>query len=125
MLEEQQDSVYSSSRSGSMLLIAIEEAIGSIEAGMAAGALDTLKIAVASFRGEVSLPDRVAELIARHGSLRAAARVLDCDAGYLARLAAGEKTAPGKILLRRMGLRRIVTFERTAPVGPMPTPTLK
>ena len=62
---------------------------------------------------EVNLTLRIAELIAQHGSLRAAARVLECDAGYLSRLWRGEKNDPGETLLRRMGLRQIVTYERT------------
>jgi hypothetical protein len=61
----------------------------------------------------MTLSERVAELIAQHGSLRAAARVLECDPGYLSRLASGEKSDPGDTLLRRMGLRQIVTYQRT------------
>jgi len=60
----------------------------------------------------MTLPERIAELIKQHGSLRAAARVLGVDAGYLSRLASGEKVDPGILLLRRMGLRRIVTYKR-------------
>ena len=56
---------------------------------------------------------RIAELIKQHGSLRAAARVLECDAGYLSRLRSGEKDTPEDWLLRRMKLRRVVTYERT------------
>lgn len=59
-----------------------------------------------------TLPGRIAELVAQHGSLRAVARVLECDAGYLSRLQSGEKTDPGAHLLRRMGLRQVTTFER-------------
>ena len=62
---------------------------------------------------DLTLRIRVAELIEQHGSLRAAARVLECDHGYLSRLASGDKDDPGPILLRRMKLRRIVTYERT------------
>lgn len=60
----------------------------------------------------MTIPERVAELIAQHGSLRAASRVLDMDAGYLSRLASGEKDDPGDLFLSRMGLRRVVTYER-------------
>ncbi|MDM0041831.1 hypothetical protein QTI05_22515 [Variovorax sp. J22R193] len=59
-----------------------------------------------------SLPGRIAELIVQHGSLRAVARVIECDPGYLSRLQSGEKTDPGATLLRRMGLRQITTYER-------------
>jgi hypothetical protein len=53
----------------------------------------------------MTLAERIRELEAQHGSLRAAARVLDIDPGYLSRLLHGEKTDPGDLLLRRMGLR--------------------
>lgn len=61
---------------------------------------------------DLTIPSRIAELVEQHGSLRAAARVLECDAGYLSRLQSGEKTDPGAHLLRRMGLRQVTTFER-------------
>ncbi|ABE45665.1 hypothetical protein Bpro_3766 [Polaromonas sp. JS666] len=61
----------------------------------------------------LTLSSRIAELIERHGSLRAAARVLECDPGYLSRLQSGEKNDPGDPLLRRMGLRQIVTYARS------------
>lgn len=61
----------------------------------------------------MTLADRIAELIAQHGSLRATARVLECDAGYLSRLQSGEKDDPGDQLLRRMKLRRVVSYVRT------------
>lgn len=59
----------------------------------------------------MTLQDRINELVAQHGSLRAAARVTEIDAGYLSRLRAGEKANPDKDKLRRLGLRRVVTFE--------------
>lgn len=65
----------------------------------------------------MTLAERIAELVTQHGSLRAAARVLECDAGYLSRLQSGEKDNPEDWLLRRMKLRRIVTYERTDGVG--------
>ncbi len=60
----------------------------------------------------VTLQDRIDELVAQHGSLRAVARVTEIDVGYLSRLRAGEKANPEKDKLRRLGLRRVVTFER-------------
>jgi hypothetical protein len=48
----------------------------------------------------MTLAERIAELIAQHGSLRAAARVLECDPGYLSRLQSGEKDNPEDWLLR-------------------------
>lgn len=61
----------------------------------------------------MTLPERVAELVEKHGSVRAAARVLQIDAGYLCRLGTGEKTQPSKMILKRMGLRRIDVYELT------------
>lgn len=58
---------------------------------------------------------QITKLVAMHGSLRAAARVLRVDPGYLSRLRSGGKTMPGKTLLRRLGVRAITTYERIAP----------
>lgn len=63
----------------------------------------------------MTLQDRIDELVAQHGSLRAVARVTEIDAGYLSRLRTGEKVNPEKDKLRRLGLRRVVTFERLKP----------
>ena len=54
---------------------------------------------------------RIQELAKQHGSLRAAARVLDIDHAYLWRLQQGEKIAPGAYVLKKLGLRRIVTVD--------------
>lgn len=62
----------------------------------------------------ITLRQRVDELIQQHGTLRATARVLMTDCGYLHRLRAGEKTEPGDPLLRRMGLREVRLYERTS-----------
>lgn len=60
----------------------------------------------------MTLHNRIAELTAQHGSLRAAAAVINIDVGYLSRLASDEKVKPGKEFLRRMGLRAFTTYER-------------
>lgn len=65
----------------------------------------------------MTLADRIAELIAQHGTLRATARVLDCDPGYLSRLQSCQKDNPEDWLLRRMNLRRVVTYERIEQKG--------
>ena len=65
----------------------------------------------------MTLQDRIDELVAQHGSLRAVARVTEIDAGYLSRLRTGEKVNPEKDKLRRLGLRRVVTFERLKPAN--------
>jgi len=56
---------------------------------------------------------RIRELEVQHGGLRAAARVLDCDAAYLLRLRDGEKRNPGAAMLRKLGLKKVVTYVRT------------
>lgn len=61
---------------------------------------------------EVTLAERIAELVEQHGTLRAAARVIDIDIGYLSRLANGEKVRPSKKFLNRMGLRAVLAYER-------------
>lgn len=57
---------------------------------------------------------RIAEIAAQHGSVRAAARVLEMDHVYLWRLMVGQKRNPQPALLRKLGIRRVVTFERIA-----------
>lgn len=59
----------------------------------------------------VTLAKRVDELVEKHGSLRNAAKVLGTDAGYLSRIRSGQKTGASAQLLRRMGLRKVVTYE--------------
>jgi len=51
----------------------------------------------------------------KHGSLRAAARVLGVDVGYLSRLRSGKKSDPSDGLLRRLGIRREVRFSWRKP----------
>jgi hypothetical protein len=59
------------------------------------------------------LRERIDDLAEKHGSLRAAARVLQVDPGYLSRLRAGEKEWPSDELLRKLKLRRIVLYVDT------------
>jgi hypothetical protein len=60
-----------------------------------------------------ALQQRIEELALQHGSLRAAARVLQVDHAYLWRLARGDKAEPSEALLRKLGLRRVVSYQRT------------
>lgn len=64
----------------------------------------------------MSQPDalylRIWELANKHGSFRAAARVLKVDHAYLARLRDGTKKEPGVALLKRMGLERVITYKK-------------
>jgi hypothetical protein len=59
----------------------------------------------------MTLQERIDQLVELHGSLRAAARVTMIDPGYLSRLRSGEKARPEKLILARLGLRRVVTYE--------------
>ena len=59
----------------------------------------------------MTLQDRIDELVAQHGSLRAVARVTEIDVGYLSRLRAYANVNPGRDKLRRLGLRRVVAYE--------------
>ena len=59
----------------------------------------------------MTLIERIEQLVAQHGSLRAVSRVTEIDASYLSRLRSGAKTSPEKGKLRRLGLRRVVSYE--------------
>ena len=59
----------------------------------------------------MTLAERIDQLVIQHGSLRAVARVTQLDASYLCRLRSGEKVHPEDATLRRLGLRRVVTYE--------------
>lgn len=60
----------------------------------------------------VSLDQRIAHLVAQHGSLRKAGRVVGLTGQYLYRLQSGEKTNPSATVLRKLGLRRVVVYVR-------------
>jgi len=70
------------------------------------------------------LQTRITELAQQHGSLRAAARALGVDPGYLSRLSKGEKTDPTDGMLARLGLCRVVSYERTDGKAPKVTPRM-
>lgn len=75
----------------------------------AADAIAALRSAItqrpAAQAGEVDIKSRVSELIAEHGTLRAAARSLNIDVGYLSRLEHGDKVHPSSETLAKIGLR--------------------
>lgn len=52
----------------------------------------------------ISVPQRIGELVLRHGGVRAAARAIRVDAGYLQRLYTGEKRNPSDATLRKLGM---------------------
>jgi hypothetical protein len=60
----------------------------------------------------MTLAERIDELVAQHGSLRALARVMECSPPYICRLRAGVTENPGPAVLRKLGLRRVVSYER-------------
>lgn len=61
----------------------------------------------------MTLQERVLHLITQHGGVRAAARALNMDAGYLTRMAQGRRTRPSERTLRALGLRLVKTYELT------------
>ena len=61
------------------------------------------------------LAERIRELAEKHGSYRAAARVLGITHEYLHRLEAGDKTNPSDETLRKLGLRRIIYLRTEGP----------
>lgn len=55
---------------------------------------------------------RITQLVDKHGSLRAAAKVTGVNPQYLCRLKNGEKLNPSDDTLRRLGLKRHVYYTR-------------
>lgn len=62
---------------------------------------------------KTTIQARIDYLIAEHGSLRAVARAIGVDVGYLSRLRSGEKARPEEDTLERLGLQRVVSYELT------------
>ncbi len=66
------------------------------------------------------LRERVRQIIAEHGSLRAAARALQMDNSYLQRLETGEKTNPSQYILLKLGLVKQHYYRRISTAsGPL------
>jgi len=59
-----------------------------------------------------TLSRRVHELVGLYGGLRKAAVQVGLSPGYLSRLRAGTKTDPSSEVLDRLGLKRVVHYER-------------
>ena len=70
------------------------------------------------------LAKRIKELEKKHGGLRAAARVLNVDPGYLSKLRDGKKDNPSDSLLKKLKLRRIVTV-KYANINPTPAGSVR
>lgn len=60
----------------------------------------------------ISIGQRIADLVAQHGSLRKAGRVVGLTGQYLYRLQVGEKKEPSAATLKKLGLKRVVTYMR-------------
>jgi hypothetical protein len=75
------------------------------------GSIDHSAVMRHSHEETAMLRERIEALTTKHGSLRAAARVLGVDPSYLLRLRDGSKTNPSDALLRKLKLRRVVTVE--------------
>jgi len=63
----------------------------------------------------MTLHDRIEQLVQQHGSLRALARVMECSPAYICRLRNGVTKNPGPAVLRKLGLRRVVSYEPMKP----------
>jgi hypothetical protein len=63
----------------------------------------------------VNLGRHIASLIEKHGGLRPAARAVRVNYAYLSRLGSGEKINPTPTVLRKLGLRKVVTYELIRP----------
>jgi hypothetical protein len=59
----------------------------------------------------MTLQERIDQLVAQHGSLRALARVMECSPPYICRLRSGVTKNPGPAVLRKLGLKRVTTYE--------------
>lgn len=64
----------------------------------------------------MKLKEAINALVAQHGGVRAAARAVGIDHAYLHRLYSGEKFEPSAKILRRIGLKKVVTYETIKPV---------
>lgn len=61
---------------------------------------------------QVTLSERISELFSEHGSMRLAAEAIGLDHAYLYRLCAGTKENPSDETLGKLGLRKVVIYER-------------
>lgn len=58
----------------------------------------------------MTLKDRIEQLEGLYGGLRGVASALDIDPGFLSRMKSGKKFNPSNETLRKLGLRREVTY---------------
>lgn len=74
-----------------------------------------------------TIKERIDELLAQHGSYRAVGLAIMVSHPYLYRLHMGQADAPTEDVLDALGLRRIITYERSTtitndPQGPIYPP---
>ena len=60
---------------------------------------------------DAAIVERTSELVSQYGSLRAAADAIGMDVGYLSCLARGKKKWPSDHTLRKLGLKRVISYE--------------
>lgn len=72
---------------------------------------------------EMTIQEAIAFEVEVYGSLRAAAKELGIDVGYLSRLASGEKENPGDYVLEQLRLQKKVVYVRPT-VNYEPTPLI-
>lgn len=60
----------------------------------------------------ITLPERIDQLVAQHGSLRKAARAIHVDVGYLSKMRAGIQNHPGAEVIEKLGLTKHRLYTR-------------
>lgn len=58
----------------------------------------------------------VKAIVTKHGGVRPAARAIGINYAYLSRLQTGEKANPTPAVLRKLGLRKVVSYETIKPM---------
>ena len=58
----------------------------------------------------MTIQERIIELQEKHGGLNAASRALGVDPGYLSKLGSGEKTNPSDEVLKKLKLKRVISY---------------
>lgn len=59
----------------------------------------------------MNIQTAVKAIVAKHGGVRVAARAIGVNYAYLSRLQSGEKCNPTDAVLRKLGLRKVVSYE--------------
>lgn len=67
---------------------------------------------------DYTISTHVAYLIANLGGVRRAARAVNIDPAYLLRLRDGDKLNPSAATLRKLGLRKVISYVRIKKAKP-------